>query len=136
LTISFARFSHCFDELPGARCNRHIITSRGYFRTRSQCRVQNAKHIHSNVRKISTYEIALLAKTLNFFVATSVPRLLTAKLKDFAPLFGDVIICAVLAVLTSRSAPALPTRKPDGFAAGAQIITLRLTARRASANGA
>jgi hypothetical protein len=34
-----------------------------------------------------------------------------------------VIICAVLAVLTSRSAPTLPTRKLDRFAAGAQIIT-------------
>jgi len=34
-----------------------------------------------------------------------------------------VIICAVLAVLTSRSAPALPTRTLDRFAAGAQIIT-------------
>jgi hypothetical protein len=32
------------------------------------------------------------AKTLNFFVATSAVRLLTAKLKDFAFPFGDAVI--------------------------------------------
>ena len=36
-----------------------------------------------------------------------------------------MIICAVLATLTSRSAPTLPARKLDRFAAGAQIITFR-----------
>lgn len=37
-------------------------------------------------------EIAHLAKTLNFFVATSGLRLLTAKLKDFAFLSRDAVI--------------------------------------------
>ena len=44
-------------------------------------------------------------------------------------LLSRVIICAVLAALTSVSAPSLPTRKLERFAAGAQIITGELSTK-------